>query len=108
MRAERAILIAVGALVAAARAEASDPGVCARCHDTEAALAVDAGGHAPTIDCVTCHEERRPGVFGPRHRAIPTSCTGHHSMPIETHPPPRRNLAPARLRARCLKCHDPH
>jgi predicted CXXCH cytochrome family protein len=82
--------------------------ICLRCHDTQAALAVLAGGHAASIDCVTCHEDRRPGVFGRRHRAIPTSCTTHHATPVETHPPPDHPLGDARLRRTCLKCHDVH
>ena len=87
---------------------ASDPGICARCHETQAALATFAGGHADSLDCVTCHEDRRPGSFGPRHRTIPTSCTTHHTTPTETHPPPARALRPARLRRSCLRCHDVH
>ena len=86
----------------------SDVGACAVCHDTEAALATFTGGHAPSIDCVACHDDRRPGVFGRGHRAIPTSCTAHHTVPAATHPPPHRRLGRARLRQSCLKCHDPH
>jgi predicted CXXCH cytochrome family protein len=90
------------------RAGAEDAALCARCHDREAALAEFAGGHAASLDCVTCHDDRRPGVFGRRHRAIPTSCTSHHAAPVETHPPPARELTPAAARRSCLRCHDPH
>src|SRR3990172_3692582 len=62
-------------------------GICARCHQRQAGLAAE-GGHAPFLDCLTCHEDRRPGTFGPRHRAIPTSCTTHHTTTIAAHPPP--------------------
>jgi len=87
---------------------ASDPGVCARCHETEAALSTSTGGHAPSLECVTCHDDRRPGVFAHGHRTIPTSCTSHHTTPATTHPPPKRKLGPAQLRRTCLRCHDPH
>jgi predicted CXXCH cytochrome family protein len=85
---------------------ASGAGICAQCHDAAAALAVGTGGHAPSLDCITCHGDRRPGVFGRRHRAVPTSCTSHHQVTLETHPV--RELGPARLQRTCLKCHDAH
>jgi len=85
----------------------ADVGICGRCHEREAALAEFAGGHAAVLDCTTCHEERRPGVFGHRHRKIPTSCTSHHAG-VETHPAPTTALRPARLQRSCLKCHDVH
>lgn len=90
----------------AARAQ-TDPGVCARCHEQQAALAVFAGGHAPILECTTCHEDRRPGAFGRRHRKIPASCTSHHTG-VASHPLPADDLRPARLRRSCLKCHDAH
>jgi predicted CXXCH cytochrome family protein len=88
--------------------DVSGSGICARCHEAQAALAAFSGGHAPSLDCVTCHEDRRPGVFGRRHRAIPTSCTTHHATPVETHPVPRHTLRPVRLQRNCLRCHDAH
>jgi predicted CXXCH cytochrome family protein len=100
------MVLAVATGARPAPAATSDPGICARCHDTQAALATFAGGHAPALDCVTCHEDRRPGVFGHRHRTIPTSCTSHHAT--QTHPDPGRTLGPAKLRRSCLKCHDVH
>jgi predicted CXXCH cytochrome family protein len=112
MRASRAILPALVMLASAAGViagpveAASDSGICARCHDTQAVLAAGAGGHAASLDCMTCHEDRRPGIFGDRHRTIPTSCTSHHQTTVETHP--MRDLGPARLRRSCLKCHDVH
>jgi predicted CXXCH cytochrome family protein len=86
----------------------ADPGVCALCHDTQAALAVTNGGHALVLDCLVCHEDRRPGSFGHGHRTIPRGCTDHHATAAETHPEPPRKLGAARLRRRCLACHDPH
>jgi hypothetical protein len=85
-----------------------DPGVCALCHAEKAALASLEGGHAPFLDCITCHEERRPGTFGHGHRKVPTSCTTHHTVQVETHPPPAKKLGAANLQRSCLKCHDPH
>lgn len=86
----------------------SDVGVCIRCHETQAALVAGQGGHAPFLDCTVCHEDRRPGSVGRRHRTSPTSCTSHHTATVATHPPPPRALRPARLRRRCLVCHEPH
>jgi len=102
-----ALVVATAVVVAPAWAEGPAV-VCGRCHDTQAALASAVGGHALSLDCVTCHDDRRPGVFGPGHRAIPQSCTAHHTVPTETHPPPTKTLGPARLQRSCLKCHDPH
>ena len=93
---------------AASAADFSDPGICARCHETQAALVTEDGGHAPLLDCLVCHDDRRPGSFGRGHRTIPTSCTDHHTTMVEPHPPPVRALKPARLRRRCLVCHDVH
>ncbi len=103
-----ALWLALAAAAAPPGASASDAAICARCHETEAALAAFDGGHAPSIDCITCHEDRRPGVFGNGHRAIPASCTSHHATPVVTHPPPAHALRPVRERRRCLRCHDPH
>ncbi len=99
--------VAVAGLVRAWAADGSNFGVCAGCHDTEAALAAEEGGHA-SIDCVTCHDDRRPGAVGRGHRTIPTSCTTHHATTAAIHPAPTRTLRPARLQRRCLQCHDPH
>jgi predicted CXXCH cytochrome family protein len=107
----RATLAACLLATAVARSPAravSDSGVCARCHEIQAGLAADAGGHAEFVDCLSCHDDRRPGKFGPGHRSIPTSCTSHHTVSVETHPLPAGPLRPAALRRNCLKCHDPH
>jgi predicted CXXCH cytochrome family protein len=113
MRHSRGVLLLILGLTAAGAARASAEGIaasglCARCHATEVALAAEEGGHAPLLDCLPCHDDRRPGSFGPGHRSIPTSCIGHHTTTLETHPPPSHALRPARLRRSCLKCHDPH
>ena len=97
------------ALAAGARAGSlSDSGICARCHETEAALAADAGGHAQFVDCLSCHDDRRPGRFGPGHRTVPTSCTSHHTVTVDGHPPKAQARKPKALARNCLKCHDPH
>jgi len=106
MLAALVFLAAMTAAVPERAAGASDAGVCGRCHDAAAALAAGAGGHASSLDCMTCHEDRRPGVLGRRHRTIPQSCTAHHDVTVGTHPV--RELGPARLRRACLKCHDAH
>jgi predicted CXXCH cytochrome family protein len=104
------VLASAGAGAAHPRAAAAqlDAGICARCHATQAELAAREGGHAPSLDCVTCHEERRPGSFGRRHRTVPKRCTTHHATSVETHPPATRPLGRARLRRSCLECHEPH
>src|SRR5215813_7223645 len=112
MRAARTFLATwLVVAVYAARAGAqgfSDPGICERCHVTQSALANDHGGHAAHLDCSVCHEDRRPGRVGHGHRTIPTDCTSHHTTTVEAHPQPAHQLKPARLRRRCLTCHDPH
>ena len=86
----------------------ADAGICARCHEVQPALAAEAGGHAAFLDCVVCHEDRRPRRFGRRHRTVPTSCTSHHRTAETPHPRPGRALRPPRERRRCLKCHEVH
>lgn len=95
---------------AAGAADFGEPrsGVCARCHERQASLAGFQGGHARFIDCVTCHDQRRPSVFGPRHRATTKTCTSHHATPVDTHPVPDHPPSGARRERNCLKCHDPH
>jgi predicted CXXCH cytochrome family protein len=107
-RAVVALCLVVGVAAAGAAAAADGlAGLCSRCHEAQVSL-LAMGGHAPALDCVTCHEERRPGRFGRGHRSTPSTCTSHHAMPIETHPPMDRAPKPARLRRSCLKCHEPH
>jgi len=81
----------------------SDSVLCARCHDTQVALAVATGGHAAGLECTDCHADRRPGIYGSRHRTIPRCSTHHDEV---RHPP--RNDAPPQARRNCLVCHDVH
>jgi predicted CXXCH cytochrome family protein len=82
-----------------------EPVLCARCHDAQAALAVATGGHAAGLDCIDCHADRRPGIYGRRHRAT-SRCGTHHDE--VRHPPAARAGAPLRPRRNCLVCHDVH
>jgi len=83
---------------------AEDAAVCARCHEQQSVLAA-AGGHAFNVDCLSCHQDRRPGRVGHGHRTI-AGCTTHHD--VVGHPPhavARSRRQPSRT---CLVCHDPH
>jgi predicted CXXCH cytochrome family protein len=102
------LVVVVTCTARAWAADVADPGICARCHFREAELATSVGNHAAFIDCVVCHEDRRPGSFGRKHRTVPRSCTDHHKTAVETHPPASRTLRPERLQRRCLKCHAVH
>jgi predicted CXXCH cytochrome family protein len=101
MRARSGIVLGLWVVLAAGESTA-DPGICVECHATQLA----AGGHAANLDCVICHEDRRPGTVGRRHRTIPTSCTSHHA--VETHPRVGGRVRAARVQRSCLKCHDAH
>jgi hypothetical protein len=82
---------------------ADGAGICTRCHGDESALGAAYGGHAPGLDCTSCHADRRPGVFGLSHRSVPR-CSDCHE---ETRHPPRANGRRAPNR-NCLRCHGPH
>lgn len=105
-------LLAVAAVVAILGAPADVRGatdsalLCGRCHDPEAAQAATTGGHAAGVDCVDCHEDRRPGRFARRHRTI-TTCLTHHVGPTR-HPPVPAKRAGRGVQRNCLACHDPH
>lgn len=107
MRAENLVVLAglTAVLSATAPALSAPPpaDLCARCHESQAALVASAGGHAPGLDCLSCHADRRPGRFGPRHRSS-TRCATHHG---EGGHPPRERAAGAATR-NCLACHDVH
>jgi predicted CXXCH cytochrome family protein len=83
---------------------ATDAGICARCHESEAVLGA-AGGHAPDVDCQSCHADRRPGRVGRRHRTTPR-CTTHHTT--GGHPSRAAARAGRKLSRNCVGCHDPH
>jgi predicted CXXCH cytochrome family protein len=102
---------AVAALVVAASwggiARAGDDAtICVRCHQVAASAAASGAGmgHAPGLDCVSCHEDRRPGEVGRHHRSIP-ACASHHD---EMRHPPRMESRPGRPTRNCLSCHDVH
>lgn len=80
-------------------------GVCAACHPAEAAAAAETGGHAPTLDCVSCHANARPNRFGRRHRTV-ARCADCHD--VTGHPPRRRPRRGRREQRNCLGCHTPH
>lgn len=108
------VLILLLALLLAAPAtgsavtDADASGICERCHHSQTALRATTNGHAPGIECVTCHGLGRSGVFGPGHRSIPVGCTSHHQTAPEVHPVPSRPGSAETTQRRCLKCHDVH
>ena len=96
--------VAVVAVSVSAGEPATPDRLCAECHDRSAALVASTGGHAEGLDCIVCHEDRRPGRVGRRHRTIPR-CTTHHDT--AGHPP----HADGGLRTgnrNCLRCHEAH
>jgi predicted CXXCH cytochrome family protein len=78
-------------------------GVCAACHPTEAAASAEHGSHAPTLDCGSCHSDRRPGRFGRGHRRV-ARCASCH----ETAGHPARRRRGRRAQRNCQRCHAPH
>ena len=98
-------LLALAGEAAFAGDDGSESVLCARCHDTQVALAVATGGHAAGLECTDCHADRRPGIYGRRHRTIPRCGTHHDEV---RHPPAARDDAPLRPRKNCLVCHDVH
>jgi len=90
-------------LVGGAAAAVTPPtGVCARCHETESALAA-AGGHSITLACADCHTDRRPDRVGRRHRAS-RACAECHDLPAH----PKAALRGRAATRACLACHEPH
>jgi predicted CXXCH cytochrome family protein len=99
-----ALVVALLLTAEATTTGAADLEPCGRCHHSQVALEAATGGHAPDLDCVACHRDRRPGRFGRRHRAI-SPCASHH----DTGPHPARAGAPrGRPTRNCLACHDVH
>ena len=66
-------------MLAAPSFAGEDAAICARCHENEAALAASTGGHASDLDCLSCHQDRRPNHFGHGHRTVPR-CASHHNF----------------------------
>lgn len=86
-------------------ATVAQAGVCANCHVSETGSLIETGGHAITLDCQSCHADRRPGQVGVGHRATPR-CTSCHDT---TGHPPRERPRGRRLEIRnCSRCHDVH
>jgi hypothetical protein len=82
--------------------------LCARCHEEQTRLAVQTGGHAPTLFCDDCHANRRPRRFGRRHRDT-LSCTSHHEG--VGHPEraaTRATKSKTNEIRNCTTCHEPH
>ena len=98
------MLLACGGAVRAQ--ETPPPGVCIECHTSQVADLFATGGHAVTLDCASCHADRRPGRVGFGHRAIPRCTSCHEEVmghPPRAHPRGRR----AELR-NCTRCHAVH
>jgi predicted CXXCH cytochrome family protein len=103
----RVSLMALIVLVTAAGAAAvTNPATCASCHATQALRAETTGGHAAVLDCGSCHDDRRPGRVGRRHRAIP-GCESCHAEP-PGHPEKAPRRSGRRATRNCLACHDVH
>jgi hypothetical protein len=107
------VALVLAALLAGLDAEAAGgtdvvtaAGFCASCHPTEAADAAASGGHAPTLDCISCHADAHPGRFGPGHRRV-ARCASCHAAEVG-HPPRRRPRRGRRAQRNCLRCHVPH
>jgi len=81
-------------------------GTCAGCHPAEAGESATTGGHAPTLDCISCHSDRRPGRVGLGHRGV-ARCAGCHDD-VSGHPPRRKERRGRRQQRNCTGCHTPH
>ena len=101
-----ATIVAAAAVLAATGRSGwpeSGAGLCVQCHESEVALGASTGGHAAGLDCVSCHQDRRPGRIGAGHRSIPR-CATHHGEARH----PLRGDAARRPNRSCLACHDVH
>ena len=83
-----------------------DARLCGNCHYDFALAYTFPGGHAPALDCIACHGDRRPGRVGKRHRTIPYCGTCHDD--VHGHPAKAANRTGRRQTRNCLNCHDPH
>jgi predicted CXXCH cytochrome family protein len=84
---------------------ATEAGVCANCHFAETGSLLETGGHAETLDCQSCHGDRRPERVGPGHRDIPR-CTACHDG--AGHPAAAKTGSRRRELRNCMRCHDVH
>jgi predicted CXXCH cytochrome family protein len=100
------LAILLMAAVGAGGATLDDAGVCASCHGTQAVQGATTGGHAPVLDCTSCHKDRRRGRIGPHHRTVPR-CDDCHDQPTG-HPAHAKPRHGRRATRDCLACHDPH
>jgi predicted CXXCH cytochrome family protein len=72
-------------------------GSCALCHNDLAAVLTP---HSAALNCVTCHDDLEPGMFGPGHESIP----GPERVP--SFPGPAHTLGPEARFAECGFCHN--
>jgi hypothetical protein len=98
------LLAAIGARPALA-GSVSEAGICASCHFAETGALIETGGHAVTLDCQSCHAERRARAVGPGHRAIPR-CSGCHQT--GGHPQKAKTRTKRAELRTCGRCHDVH
>lgn len=107
----RRLAVTVTGLVMLATAAAAQAppgaGVCGTCHQDEALAYTFAGGHAPALDCIACHADRRPGRVGRNHRKRPM-CATCHDDGVHGHPQKAAERTGRRQTRNCLGCHDPH
>lgn len=103
-----ALAVAVLPLGSEARAAtASEAGICANCHYVQTGALIETGGHAATLDCQSCHADRRPATVGPGHRAIPR-CSTCHETETESHPAKAKTRSRNAELRNCTRCHDVH
>src|SRR5262249_41137583 len=105
------VLLAVTSVGGGRRVEAQtapppSAGLCGNCHYDFALAYTFPGGHAPALDCIACHGDRRPGRVGKRHRTIPDCGTCHDD--VHGHPAKTANRTGRTQTRNCPNCHDPH
>lgn len=108
-RASGGFVLAVALMMSAAVAAAEtvpSPGVCATCHFEQTGALLETGGHAATLDCESCHADRRPGRVGLKHRGTPR-CSSCHTD-VAGHPPRERPRGRRAEIRNCGRCHAVH
>ena len=103
----KAIIVCVLACAtgAAAATVSEAGGECAHCHTIQSDRAATTTSHAVVLDCKSCHDDRKPGRVGNRHRSIP-NCVDCHDQP--THPARKKRRSARATTRSCLACHDVH